>query len=267
VDTLIKVLRENNEYELFTVLGPSSAELIWSEDNVNDRNARENFLQRYGEKHNLERVEETKVILHVGNNDWKFPIPIVQVDNYWYFDTKQGKKELLSRRIGKNERETTQTCMAIVDAERKYAAMTHDGGGLPEYAQKFSSAEGKRDGLYWDVKPGETQSPLGPLIAKAQSEGYRKKEKPIPYNGYFFRILTSQGKDAYGGAYSYLVKSRMVGGFALIAYPAIYGVSGMKTFIVNHEGIVYEKDLGSNTVKQAKAMKVFNPDKTWAKVK
>jgi hypothetical protein len=138
---------------------------------------------------------------------------------------------------------------------------------LLEYAQKFGSTKGKTDGLYWEVKPGEKPSPLGPLVAKARSEGYSKGEKPAPYNGYFYRILTAQGKDATGGAYSYLVKGNMVGGFAVVAYPATYAVSGVKTFIVNHEGVVYEKDLGPQTGKLAKSMKTFNPDKTWEKVK
>jgi len=143
--------------------------------------------------------------------------------------------------------------------------MDREGDGLLKYAQKFHSAKGKTDGLYWESAPGEKSSPLGPLVAKAQSKGYLKEEKPAPYNGYFFRILTEQGKDARGGAYSYLVKGKMIGGFAVVAYPAVYGASGVKTFIVNHEGIVYEKDLGPNTVKKAKSMKAFNPDKTWEK--
>ncbi|HXY61819.1 MAG TPA: DUF2950 family protein, partial [Nitrospirota bacterium] len=183
----------------------------------------------------------------------------------WRFDTKLGKEEILSRRIGRNELNTIQTCLAVVDAEQEYATRDPEGSGLMEYAQKFQSNKGKRDGLYWEVKPGEQPSPLGPLFAKAQGEGYRMKEKNAPYNGYFFRILTAQGKDAHGGAYSYLVKGKMVGGFALVAYPASYGVSGVKTFIVNHEGVVFEKDLGPDTAKRAMSMKVFNPDKTWEK--
>ena len=183
----------------------------------------------------------------------------------WRFDTKQGREEILNRRIGENELGAIQTCLATVDAQREYAARDRDGDHLLEYAQKFESTKGKTDGLYWEVKPGEKPSPLGPLVAKAQGEGYMQGQKPAPYNGYFFRILTSQGKSAKGGAYSYLVKGNMVGGFAVVAYPATYAVSGVKTFIVNHDGVVYQKDLGPKTVKLAKSMKEFNPDKTWEK--
>jgi hypothetical protein len=265
VEALVKALRGNNWMDTYTLFGPGSGPLISSGDSVADGERRANFIRLYGEKNRLETSGDGKVILHVGNDDWPFPIPLVKSGKNWRFDTKQGKEEILNRRIGKNELDTIQTCLAVVDAEREYATMDLDGSGLPSYAQKFISASGKKDGLYWEVKPGEKPSPLGPFVAKAQSEGYRKGEKPAPYNGYFFRILTEQGKDAHGGAYSYLVKGKMIGGFALVAYPAVYGASGVKTFIVNHEGIVYEKDLGPNTVKKAKAIQAFNPDKTWEK--
>ena len=265
VGALIQALRDNNEKELLALLGPGSETLISSGDEVEDREQSAQFVRLYDEKNSLEKAGEKKMILHVGNNDWPFPIPIVKTGKDWRFDTKLGKEEILSRRIGRNELNTIQTCLAVVDAEQEYATRDREGSGLLEYAQKFHSDKGKKDGLYWEVKPGEKPSPLGPLFAKAQGEGYRKKEKAAPYNGYFFRILTAQGKDAHGGAYSYLVKGKMVGGFALVAYPASYGVSGVKTFIVNHEGIVYEKDLGPDTAKRAKSMKDFNPDKTWEK--
>jgi hypothetical protein len=234
---------------------------------VDDRERGEEFVRLYDDANRLEPAGDRKLIIHVGKNDWPFPIPIVKVGESWRFDTKQGKEEILHRRIGENELDTIQTCLAIVDAQREYAAIDRDGDGLLEYAQKFESTKGKTDGLYWAVKPGEKSSPLGPLVAKARGEGYTKGEKPAPYNGYFYRILTAQGKSAGGGAYSYLVKGKMVGGFAVVAYPATYAVSGVKTFIVNHEGVVYEKDLGPKTVKLAKSMKTYNPDKTWEKVK
>jgi hypothetical protein len=265
VEALVKALRDNDEKTLLTLFGPGSETLISSGDKVDDRERREKFILRYGEKNRLETAGDRKVILHVGNNDWPFPIPIVKVGESWRFDTKQGKEEILSRRIGENELGTIQACLAIVDAQREYATVDRDGDGLLEYAQKFHSVGGKMDGLYWEVKPGEKPSPLGPLVAKAQGEGYMPGEKPAPYNGYFFRILTAQGKSAKGGAYSYLVKGKMVGGFAIVAYPATYAVSGVKTFIVNHEGVVYEKDLGPKTAKLAKSMKAFNPGKTWEK--
>ncbi len=265
VEALVKALRDGREKDLLAIFGPGSEALISSGDKVEDRGRREEFVRLYDEANRLEPAGDRKSIVHIGKKDWPFPIPIVKVGESWRFDTKQGKEEILNRRIGENELDTIQTCLAIVDAEREYAAVDRDGDGLLEYAQKFVSTKGKTDGLYWEVKPGEKQSPLGPLVAKARSEGYSKKEKPVPYNGYLYRILTAQGKDAKGGAYSYLVKGKMIGGFAIVAYPAKYTVSGVKTFIVNQDGVVYQKDLGPNTAKLAKAMKEFNPDKTWEK--
>ena len=266
VEVLIQALRDHNEKALLAIFGPGSESLISSGDKVEDRVRREEFVRLYSEANRLEPAGDKKIIVHVGKNDWPFPIPIVKAGESWRFDTKQGREEILNRRIGENELETIRTCLAIVDAQREYAAVDRDGDGLLEYAQKFASTKGKTDGLYWEVKPGEKPSPLGPLVAKARGEGYSKQEKPAPYNGYFYRILTAQGESAHGGAYSYLVKGKMVGGFAIVAYPATYAVSGVKTFIVNHEGVVYEKDLGRNTIKLAKSMKTFNPDKTWDKV-
>jgi hypothetical protein len=266
VEALVKALRDHNEKELVALFGPGSETLISSGDKVDDRERMEKFVRSYGEKNRLQHEDETKLILHVGNNDWPFPIPLVKSADRWRFDTKQGREEILNRRIGENELDTIQTCLAIVDAQREYAALDRDGDGLLAYAQKFESTKGKTDGLYWEVKPGEKQSPLGPLVAKAQGEGYVKGAKTVPYNGYFYRILTAQGKNARGGAYSYLVKGKMVGGFAVVAYPATYAVSGVKTFIVNHDGVVYQKDLGRKTGKLAKNMKTYDPDKTWEKV-
>jgi hypothetical protein len=265
VEALVKALRDNDEKELLALFGPGSDTLISSGDKVDDRERREEFVRLYGEANSLEPAGDKKRIVHVGKKDWPFPIPIVKVGENWRFDTKQGKEEILNRRIGENEHEAIQTCLAIVDAQREYAAVDRDGDGLLEYAQKFWSTPGKKDGLYWEVAPGEPLSPLGPLAARAQSEGYQAGENPAPYNGYFFRILTAQGKNAKGGAYSYLVKGKMIGGFAIVAYPAVYASSGVKTFIANHEGIVYEKDLGPKTAKLAKSLKAFNPDKTWEK--
>jgi hypothetical protein len=265
IQSLARSIRDNNVSEIFAILGPGSETLISSGDKVSDRKGREKFIKRYDENNHMEKSGDKKVILHVGSNDWPFPIPVVMTGSRWCFDTKEGREELLNRRIGENELTTIQTCLAIVDAEREYATLDRNGNGLIEYAQKLNSTRVKMDGLYWEVKPGEKPSPLGPLIAKARAGGYTKGEKPTPYYGYFFLILTGQGKYAHGGAYSYLVKGNMIGGFALLAYPASYEVSGVKTFIVNHEGVVYEKDLGPKTSEKAKAMKEFNPDKTWDK--
>jgi hypothetical protein len=265
VEALLKALQDGSEKELLAIFGPGSQTLISSGDKVEDRVRGEKFVRLYGEANRLEPAGDKKIIVHVGKNDWPFPIPIVKAGESWRFDTKQGREEIINRRIGENELGAIQTCLAIVDAQREYATRDRDGDHLLEYAQKFESTSGKTDGLYWKVKPGEKPSPLGPLVAKAKGEGYSKVERPAPYNGYFYRILTAQGESAHGGAYSYLVKGKMVGGFAIVAYPATYAVSGVKTFIVNHEGVVYEKDLGPQTVKLAKAMKTFNPDKTWEK--
>jgi len=179
-----------------------------------------------------------------------------------------GKEELLNRRIGRNELHTVKVCLAYVDAQREYALKDHDGDGLLEYAQKFSSTKGKKDGLYWEAKEGEEQSPIGPLTAQAVKEGCTGRkpgDNPVPYHGYFYKILKAQGKNAPGGAHDYLVKGNMIGGFALVAYPAEYGDSGVMTFIVNHDGVVYEKDLGKETAKIAGAMSKYDPDKTWKK--
>jgi hypothetical protein len=185
------------------------------------------------------------------------------------FDTEQGKQEVLNRRIGGNELFTIQTMLAIVDAEREYAIKDRDRNGLLEYAQKFLSDPGKKNGLYWEAKSGEPESPLGPIMVQARSQGYGAKitTAPGPYHGYNYRILTAQGKDAPGGAYSYLVKGKMIGGFAVVAYPAEYGNSGIMTFIVNYDGKVFQKNLGPNTAAAAKSMKEYNPDKTWTEVK
>ncbi len=266
VDALVKALGNGSLKEISSILGQDSEKLISSGDAIEDIRDREKFILLYNEKNLLRMPSKSKFILYIGKNDWPFPIPIVKTGESWHFDAKEGLGELLSRRIGKNELGAIQTCLAIADAEREYASVDRDGNGRLEYAQKLLSTKGKTDGLYWEVKPGEKSSPLGPLAAKAQGEGYTKTDKPSPYNGYYYRILTSQGASARGGAYSYIVNGHMIGGFALVAYPASYRNSGVMTFIVNFEGIVYQKDLGPKTVDIAKAMKTYNPDRTWKKV-
>jgi len=266
---VVAAARNNNEKELLAILGAQAKELIFSGDPVADKQRRGQFLAAYDENNRLtSEVENT--ILIVGKQDWPFPIPIVKKGQAWVFDTEKGKQEVLNRRIGENELNTIQTCLAIVDAQREYAMKARSGGGLLEYAQKFRSDQGKKNGLYWEAKAGEEQSPLGQFAARAQSEGYGQKkasDKPVPYRGYYYRILTAQGKDAPGGAYSYIVKGKMIGGFALVAYPAEYGNSGVMSFIVNHDGKVFQKDLGKNTAAVASATKEYNPDSTWSEVK
>ena len=269
VKTLAGAVKGNDTKELLTILGPAGKELVFSGDEVADKSGRDRFVKAYEEMNKLVSENDKKVILHVGNEEWPFPIPIVKVGESWRFDTKEGKEEILNRRIGRNELNTIQVCLAYVDAQREYVLKDRDKDKLLEYAQKFVSDKGQKNGLYWEAKEGEEQSPLGPLIAKAAGEGYTGK-KPVgkrnPYHGYHYKILKAQGKNAPGEEYDYMVKGKMIGGFALVAYPAEYRNSGVKTFIVNQDGVVYEKDLGKDTEKISTAMKKFDPDKTWKKV-
>jgi hypothetical protein len=269
VKALVEAAKSNDVKTLEALFGPGSKDLLVSGDPVADQSRRERFVSLYEQKYRLE-ITGDKAVLNLGNEDWPFAIPIVKKEGLWYFDTKQGKEEILARRIGQDELGAIQVCLAYVDGQREYVLKDRDANGLLEYAQKFRSDPGKKNGLYWDVKAGEAQSPLGPLFAAAQEKGYSGKTaggKPIPYYGYYYRILKGQGKDAPGGAYDYVVRGKMIGGFALVAYPAKYASSGVMTFIVNQDGVVYQKDLGKNTEKTALAMKLFNPDSTWKKVK
>jgi hypothetical protein len=268
VKAAIAAARKNDDKELLAIFGANAKEILFSGDAVADKERRGQFIAAYDEKNRLAtKGEET--ILIVGKQEWPFPIPVVKKGQSWVFDTEKGKEEILNRRIGENELNTIQVMLAIVDAEREYAIKDRNRDGLLEYAQKFISDPGKKNGLYWEAKQGEPQSPFGPIMVRARSEGYKKQESggPPPYHGYYYKILTAQGKDAPGGAYSYLVKGKMIGGFAVVAYPAQYGNSGVMTFIVNHEGKVFQKNLGPNTPSIAKSMKEYNPDKTWTEVK
>jgi ribosomal protein L34 len=270
-DAAVKALMDacvaNDVNALVALFGPGSQDLVSSGDEVDDARGRQMFVKAYGEAHRLEKAADGKRILYVGKDDWPMPVPIVKAGKRWRFQTEEGRQEILSRRVGKNELDAIQTCLAIVDAQKEYAVLDRDTDQLLEYAQKFESESGKRDGLYWETAPGEPLSPLGPLVALAAAEGYGKAAQMSPYHGYLFRIITAQGENANGGAYSYMVDGSMIGGFAIVAYPALYRSSGVKTFIVNHEGIVYEKDLGAETAKIAAAITVFDPDKSWQKVK
>jgi len=261
-------MESNDENELLSIFGMAGKELISSGDPVRDKQRRETFIADYNRKNKLAQ-EGSRMILNVGEKDWPFPIPLVKQGDQWFFDTKAGKEEILNRRIGENELSTVQTLLAIVDAQREYAMHDRNNDGIREYAEKFGSDPGKKNGLYWTTQPGEAPSPLGELVAEARAEGYRRsgtQQGPIPFHGYYFRMLKKQGKHAAGGAFDYVVKNKMIGGFAVVAYPAAYGSSGVMTFIVSHEGMVYQKDLGKNTAKTATAMTSFDPDKTWKKV-
>ncbi len=268
VKAAVAAARSNDDKELLAIFGTQAKEILFSGDAVADKQRRGQFLAAYDERNRL-ATEGENTILIIGKQDWPFPIPLVKRGEAWVFDTGKGKEETLNRRIGDNELFTIQALLAVVDAQREYAMKDRDKNGLLEYAQKFASDPGKRNGLYWEAKQGEAQSPLGPIMIRARSEGYQGKPSatPSPYHGYYYKILMAQGKDAPGGAYSYLVKGKMIGGFAVVAYPAEYGNSGIMTFIVNHEGKVFQKNLGQNTASIARSMKEYNPDSTWTEVK
>ena len=268
VQALVAATKAEDVGRLAAILGSEARDLISSGDPVADKEGRARFVRAYEQSNRLERPTETKAVLVIGQDEWPLPIPVVREGDAWRFDTAAGKEEILNRRIGRNELNTIQVCLAYVDAQREYARVTREGDGLLTYATKFRSDEGKRNGLYWPTKGGDDPSPLGVLAANARAEGYTREtsdDKPIPYHGYIYRILTAQGPDAPGGAYDYVVKGRMIGGFALVAYPVQYGVSGIMTFIVNHQGMVYEKNLGQDTEPIARAMQAYNPDPTWKK--
>jgi hypothetical protein len=267
VDALVAAVKSGKTQDIVAVLGPEGRELASSGDTVADTAARERFVAAYDEAHEIKQEAETRSILIIGKDDFPFPIPIVEEAGAFRFDTAAGAEEILDRRIGENELSAIKAALAYVDAQREYAEADRDGKG-PQYARKFLSNDGTQDGLYWPTAEGEPESPLGPLIVNARAEGYRKKTGgPEPYHGYLFRILTAQGKDAPGGAEVYVVNGRMIGGFGLVATPARYGNSGVKTFIVNQDGIVYEKDLGPESMLIGGTMRVFNPDSTWSKAR
>ena len=267
VDALAQASRASDEKPLLAVFGAAAHDIVSSGDAVADTNARAAFAKSYDSKHRLELEGDAKAILVYGDDDFPFPIPLVKQGDKWHFDAAAGRHEILARRVGRNELATIQVCLAYVDAQREYASVDRDGDGLFEYAQRFASSSPKsHDGLYWPAEPGQPESPLGDLIADARSEGYRyAKGKRQPYHGYLYKILTKQGSHADGGAFDYIVRGNMIGGFALVAYPAEYGVSGIMTFVVNYEDVVFSKDLGANTAKIAGDMTRFDPDSTWKK--
>jgi Protein of unknown function (DUF2950) len=262
---LADAVKLNDQPLIKAILGPDSSKLVSSGDPVADERGRAAFLKAYGDSSQLLVEGANQATLVIGKDAWPFPIPLVKNGGGWRFDTRQGEHEILHRRIGRNELAAIQVCQAIVDAEREYAAQDMDGDGVLEYAPRFASTPGKRDGLYWPTRSGGPQSPLGSLLAAAAHEGYARSgiKSMAPYHGYLYRILTKQGMDAPGGAYDYLVKGKMIGGFAVLAYPARYGASGVMTFIVNQDGKVYEKNLGRNTAGIAAKMTAYNPDATW----
>ncbi|MHC4043932.1 DUF2950 domain-containing protein [Bradyrhizobium sp. 23AC] len=249
--------------DVLKVLGRAGDDIVSSGDEVADADIRARFVSMYDAKHSIKAEGNKKATLVLGPDDFPFPIPLVNTKAGWEFDTDEGRIEVLRRRIGRNELDAIQTALAYVDAQNEYADKDR-GEGAGIYAQRFLSTSGKKDGLFW--RDDSDPSPLGPLVAEASAEGYKPGEKLAPYHGYYFRILKGQGSDAPGGALNYVVKGKMIGGFGLIAWPAEYGNSGVMTFVVNHAGTVYEKDLGARTDFIAPRTMLFDPDQTWKKV-
>lgn len=270
VDALVEALRTYDRERLAAIFGPGGGEIISSGDVVADRAAAERFVATYDARHRLEADSAGRSTLIIGPEDWPFPVPIVPANGMFAFDAAAGRDEILNRRIGRNELSAEQVCLAIVDAQRDYAMMKPMGGDLPVYAQKVMSDPGTRNGLYWPVTEGEAQSPLGALVARAVEEGYSTAgaadAAPRPFHGYYYRLLTAQGPHATGGAADYEMRGKLIGGFGVVAYPAEYGNSGIMTFITNHDGVVYQRDLGADTQKTAREMKAFDPGPQWKRV-
>ena len=265
VQALVAAAKADDTRALVALLGTETAPLLDSGDPVQDKNGRERFVEAYEAAHSLEKVDQGTTVLNVGEDKWPFPFPLIQVDGRWRFDSSAGVDEIVNRRVGANELAAIQSCLAFVDAQREYYSRNPQGDPLLHFAQKLVSTEGQKDGLYWPTSEGEEPSPLGEGFAAARSEGYFEdpQVKGQPYHGYVYRLLTAQGPHATGGAYDYIVRDRMLGGFALIAVPAEYGSNGIMTFIVSHDGVVYSKDLGPDTPKVAMTIDVFDPDPSW----
>jgi len=269
VQALLKASEDASQEEMLAIFGPDGKDLVYSGDTVQDKARMQRFVKAYNTKHTLVSKDENTRILQVGANDWPMPIPIVNDGGQWRFDAAAGREELLYRRIGGNELGAIGACRGFIDAQKDYAAVSHDGLPAGLYASKLMSDPGKQDGLYWETKEDEPASPAGPFLAKAGGEGYGASagsEQSEPYHGYFYRILKAQGKAAKGGAKSYVNEGKLTEGVALVAYPAQYKVSGVMTFIINQRGVVYQKDLGDKTLEIAGAMSEYNPDTTWTKV-
>ena len=260
---LVAAAQGNDEKAMLDILGPDGKQIVSSGDGTEDAQSRANFVEKYQEMHRLVKEPDGTIMLYIGAKNWPTPIPLVNKGNSWYFDTDAGKKEILFRRIGRNEMSTIRVSQELVAAQKEYYSAQH-----AEYAQEIFSDKGQHNGLYWKAADGEPQSPIGPLVASAVAEGYVKPRDgapTTPYRGYYYHILTRQGKNAPGGAKGYIVNGKMTEGFAFVAYPAEYRSSGVMTFIVGSDGVVYQRDLGKKTEVLAKSMKEYNPDSSWQK--
>jgi Protein of unknown function (DUF2950) len=263
---LVNAAKDNWPKGVIAVLGPDADEIVSSGDKTSDEAMREKFLAAYDARHEVKQEGDDKAVMIIGKDDFPFPIPLRRKGAAWKFDTATGRLEILYRRIGRNEINAIKASLAYVDAQNEYAEKKPEGAGSATYAQRIVSRPGKKDGLYWPAAPGEEESPLGELVAQASKEGYSIGGERVPYHGYYYKILTRQGSMAAGGEVDYVVRGKMIGGFALVAYPAEYGNSGVMTFLVNHAGQVFQKDLGERTARIAERMTSFNPDQTWKKV-
>ena len=271
VAALVAAVTGHDTNAMHAIFGPEGHQLV-SPDAVQATNEYKVFVQRVTEKTQLFTNSDSSVTLNLGDDGWPFPIPLVKRDGQWFFDTAAGKEEVLRRRIGMDELGVIDVCRAYVEAQREYASQDRVGDGVLAYAQHLRSTPGTHDGLFWPAKAGEDLSPLGPLVAQARGEGYHRSaemlnEQTAPYHGYYYRILTRQGKHAAGGKYNYIINGRMLAGFGLVAWPAEWGNTGVMTFIVNQQGKVYQKNLGPKTVKIAAAMTAYDPDESWTPVR
>jgi hypothetical protein len=270
VNALVIAATNQDTNAMHSIFGPSGHELV-SPDVVQATAEYKIFVQRLTEKQQLLTNAADNLTLAIGEDGWPFPIPLVKQDGQWFFDTAAGRQEILARRIGMDETGAINVCNAYVDAQHEYAGQDRMGDGVLAYAQFLRSAPGTQDGLFWPTNSGAELSPLGPLVAQARVDGYHRaatmlNDEQAPYHGYYFKILTRQGKAAPGGKYNYIINGRMIAGFALVAWPAEWSNTGVMTFIVNQQGSIYQKNLGPKTAKIAKGMTVYDPDDSWTLV-
>jgi Protein of unknown function (DUF2950) len=262
----VEAVKANDNAAMKQILGPNEVDMLSSGDATTDENDRVSFLKHYEEAHAFARETADKVRLTVGSSAWPLPFPIVRENGAWHFDAEAGARELMYRRIGNNELDAIRVVRALRDAQKEYAAAGHDGNPVGTYAQRFRSTPGREDGLYWEAKEGEEESPAGSLVAEAESEG-GGAGKRTPFHGYYYRILKAQGPHAPGGAKDYVKDGKMTGGYAIVAYPAEYKASGVVTFMIGTRGLVYQKDLGDGTTDAARGMTAFDPDSSWKVVR
>ena len=262
---LLMAAKSGDPNAVIAVFGPDSKDIVMTGDPVQDKNTTDQVIAAYNVMHRWRKMPDGSQTLLLGADNFPFPIPLKKnAAGQWYFDVAAGREEILMRRIGRNELAVMDVCNALVDAEAEYFSMRHDDGSTGQFAAKFISDSGKQNGLYWESPEGQPKSPLGPMAVYATNEGYNvKPDAHVPFHGYYFRMLTQQGSNAPGGAKDYVVNGKMTGGFAFVAYPAEYRNSGVMTFIINQDGVLLQKDLGTATTQTAAAMTEFNPDQSW----